>query len=182
MKIVFKTACLLFSIALSSSTDVSSAQTAISRVLTRIKNDQKKRVLQELYNQIFKQPEPTSEMSSPSNDSDLGLSDKFTETANENSGQPKNRKKKKKKSVLADGSPKPTILWLRRDLRLYDNPALVRASANDEGKDRPVIPVFIWDEKEEEGGAPRVWLRRALHQLNQSLVDAYDRSGHLFVK
>jgi len=163
-----------FSIALSSSTDVSSAQTAISRVLTRIKNDQKKRVLQELYNQIFKQPEPTSEMSSPSNDSGLGPSDKSTETAKENSGQHNNRKKKKKKSVLADGSPKPTILWLRRDLRLYDNPALVRASANDEGKDRPVIPVFIWDEKEEEGGAPRVWLRRALHQLNQSLVDAYD--------
>merc|ERR1711997_874707 len=66
-----------FSIALSSSADVSSAQTAISRVLTRIQNDQKKRILQELYHQIFKQPE----MPSPSNDSCLGLSDKSSETA-----------------------------------------------------------------------------------------------------
>merc|ERR1711997_421432 len=80
-----------FSIVLSSSADVSSAQTAISRVLTRIQNDQKKRVLQELYNQIFKQPEPTSEMSSPSNDSGLGLSDKSSETAKENSSQTNNR-------------------------------------------------------------------------------------------
>jgi deoxyribodipyrimidine photolyase len=39
------------------------------------------------------------------------------------------------------------LLWLRRDLRLHDNPALIgslQAGA-------PVVPVFIWSPEEEEG-------------------------------
>ena len=41
----------------------------------------------------------------------------------------------------------PVLLWLRRDLRLHDNPALIgslQAGA-------PVVPVFIWSPEEEEG-------------------------------
>jgi hypothetical protein len=37
-------------------------------------------------------------------------------------------------------SRRPVIVWLRRDLRLADNPALHAAAASG----RPVLPVFIW--------------------------------------
>ena len=41
----------------------------------------------------------------------------------------------------------PVLLWLRRDLRLHDNPALI--GSLEVGA--PVIPVFIWNPAEEEG-------------------------------
>lgn len=44
-------------------------------------------------------------------------------------------------------APPPVLLWFRRDLRLCDNPALV--ASLEVGA--PVIPVFIWSPKEEEG-------------------------------
>lgn len=50
-------------------------------------------------------------------------------------------------------SDTPIILWVRRDLRLNDHPAL-RAAA-DSG--RPVIPVFIHDEVVEGLGAAPKW-------------------------
>jgi deoxyribodipyrimidine photo-lyase len=57
-----------------------------------------------------------------------------------------------------------TILWLRHDLRLDDNPALVAAAARG-----AVVPVFIWAPEEEApwepGAASRWWLHQSLEQL-----------------
>ena len=61
------------------------------------------------------------------------------------------------------------ILWLRRDLRLSDNPALARALA---GHDR-VLPVYIHAPDEEgawaPGAASRWWLHHALADLSAQL-------------
>ncbi|XP_077600778.1 deoxyribodipyrimidine photo-lyase-like isoform X1 [Stigmatopora nigra] len=67
----------------------------------------------------------------------------------------------------------PVLLWVRRDLRLSDNPALV--SSLEAGA--PVIPVFIWSPQEEEGpgmtvamgGACKYWLHQALSSFRSSL-------------
>lgn len=57
------------------------------------------------------------------------------------------------------------LLWLRRDFRLDDNPALSAAAALN----LPVIPVFIWCPKEESpwepGAASRWWLHQSLEVL-----------------
>jgi deoxyribodipyrimidine photo-lyase len=47
----------------------------------------------------------------------------------------------------------PTLLWLRRDLRLSDNPALAAALA----RGGPVIPVFVLDPLVEGWGAAPLW-------------------------
>ncbi|AMY69273.1 cryptochrome/photolyase family protein [Frigidibacter mobilis] len=47
----------------------------------------------------------------------------------------------------------PLILWIRRDLRLADHPALAEAAATG----RPVIPVFVLDEVVEGYGAAPKW-------------------------
>jgi len=64
---------------------------------------------------------------------------------------------------------KKAIWWLRRDLRLHDNPAL-RAAVDRAGE---VIPVFIWAPDEDEewgpGGAQHWWLHQSLKALDQSL-------------
>ncbi len=50
--------------------------------------------------------------------------------------------------------PNPTILWIRKEFRLADNPALMEALAGD----GPVIPVFILDSgAREAGGAAAQW-------------------------
>jgi deoxyribodipyrimidine photo-lyase len=46
----------------------------------------------------------------------------------------------------------PILYWVRRDLRLSDNPALCAAAARG-----PVIPVFIVDEVVESHGAAPKW-------------------------
>jgi deoxyribodipyrimidine photo-lyase len=65
-----------------------------------------------------------------------------------------------------------TLVWLRLDLRLADNPALDAAVARRE----PVIPVFVYAPEEEEpwapGGASRWWLHRSLAAFERSLVEA----------
>ena len=67
------------------------------------------------------------------------------------------------------------LYWLRRDLRLLDNPALLAACADG----AHVVPVFLWNlEKEERqgnGGADGVvvWLHHALVELNQAMLDKY---------
>jgi len=65
-------------------------------------------------------------------------------------------------------SKKINILWFRKDLRLKDNPALVKANLNAE-----ILPIFILDDsnpKENKmGGASRVWLYHSLKSLNNSL-------------
>lgn len=62
----------------------------------------------------------------------------------------------------------PTILWLRRDLRLADQPALVAAAG--EG---PVLPVYILDDETPKhrkmGAASRWWLHHSLETLARAL-------------
>jgi len=53
---------------------------------------------------------------------------------------------------MTDGKA-PVIWWVRRDLRLADNPCLVAALASG----RPVIPVFILDPETESVGAAPLW-------------------------
>ncbi len=63
-----------------------------------------------------------------------------------------------------------TLLWLRNDLRLADNPALHEAV----NRGYPVIPVFVWapDEVGEwaPGAASRWWLHHSLAALKADLV------------
>jgi deoxyribodipyrimidine photo-lyase len=65
-----------------------------------------------------------------------------------------------------------TIVWLRQDLRLADNPAL-HAACQSGG---PVLPVFIWAPEEEGGWAPgaasRWWLHRSLARLSEEFQKA----------
>lgn len=64
-------------------------------------------------------------------------------------------------------STDPTLIWLRQDLRLADNPALLAAG------DAPVIPVFILEAAEEDphypGAAARWWLEGSLRALAAAL-------------
>ncbi len=63
--------------------------------------------------------------------------------------------------------PVPSILWLRQDLRLGDNPALVAAAARG-----VVIPVYVLDDEapglRKMGAAQRWWLHHSLESLSQS--------------
>jgi deoxyribodipyrimidine photo-lyase len=63
----------------------------------------------------------------------------------------------------------PIILWLRRDLRLADQPALAAAVATG----APVIPLFILDDETPKhrkmGGASRWWLHHSLASLDADL-------------
>ena len=62
---------------------------------------------------------------------------------------------------------KPAVWWIRRDLRLADNPALVAALASGQ----PVIPLFILDECVEALGAAAKWrLGLGLAHLAQVLA------------
>ena len=67
------------------------------------------------------------------------------------------------------------ICWLRRDLRLADNPALVAALDDAES----VLPVYIWSPEDEgewaAGGASRWWLHHALGALDASLRERGSR-------
>jgi deoxyribodipyrimidine photo-lyase len=62
----------------------------------------------------------------------------------------------------------PTILWLRRDLRLADQAALIAAAQAG-----PVIPVFVLDDETPKhrrmGGASRWWLHYSLKSLDADL-------------
>ena len=58
-----------------------------------------------------------------------------------------------------------SVLWLRRDLRLADNPALLAAR-----RDGPVLPVFIIDPGLWAGAAVRgAWLARSVLSLDESM-------------
>lgn len=58
----------------------------------------------------------------------------------------------------------PVLVWLRRDLRLEDNPALFHAAKTG----RAVIPFFI-DDEPRIGGASRWWRGRSLLALDAAL-------------
>ena len=64
---------------------------------------------------------------------------------------------------------KPQIVWLRRDLRLADQPALYAAA-----QEGPVIPVYVLDDAaagdHAYGGASRWWLHHSLESLGNSLA------------
>ena len=59
----------------------------------------------------------------------------------------------------------PTLLWLRQDLRLADQPALAAAA-----HDGPVVPVYVLDDETPKhrrmGGASRWWLHHSLEALD----------------
>ena len=77
-------------------------------------------------------------------------------------------------SALAGGADgrRPVLVWFRRDLRLADNPAWNAAASTG----RPVIPVFILDERTRPmGAASRWWLYGSLRELNGALRRAGSR-------
>jgi len=79
---------------------------------------------------------------------------------------------------LAADSPRPVILWFRRDLRLADNPALAAAVATG----RPILPVYILDESGEgrrPGAASLWWLDKSLRALDVALRQ---RGGRLVLR
>jgi len=67
------------------------------------------------------------------------------------------------------------LWWIRLDLRLADNPALIAALELG----GPVVPVFIWAPEEEgawaPGGASKWWLHRSLDALDTALREAGSR-------
>src|SRR6056297_2732457 len=66
----------------------------------------------------------------------------------------------------------PVIWWVRRDLRLTDNPALTAACESG----RPVIPVFVLDEVfENYGAAPKWRLGLGLDRFAETLRGAGSR-------
>jgi deoxyribodipyrimidine photo-lyase len=68
----------------------------------------------------------------------------------------------------------PVLVWLRRDLRLADQPALVAAAAQG-----PVIPVYVLDDETPRhrrmGGASRWWLHHSLASLDAALRERGSR-------
>ncbi len=62
---------------------------------------------------------------------------------------------------------KPHIVWLRRDLRMADNPALYHAA-----QEGPVVAVYVLDDEaagdHAYGGASRWWLHYSLESLSKS--------------
>lgn len=68
----------------------------------------------------------------------------------------------------------PSLLWLRQDLRLHDQPALVAAA-----KEGAVIPVYVLDDEGPGawriGGAQRWWLHHSLTALGRQLKEAGSR-------
>jgi deoxyribodipyrimidine photo-lyase len=74
------------------------------------------------------------------------------------------------KGMPTDPAAPPVLLWLRRDLRLADNPALDAALASG----RKVLPVFVLDAASAgawaPGGASRWWLHHSLAALRADLA------------
>lgn len=81
---------------------------------------------------------------------------------------PENRSGRKKKPMpdLA-----PHLVWLRRDLRLHDNPALAEAAASG----APVIPVHVAEASGDLGGASRWWRGRSLAAFDGRLREIGSR-------
>lgn len=71
-----------------------------------------------------------------------------------------------------------TLVWLGRDLRLADNPALRDAAAAG-----AVLPIFIWSPEDDAGWAPgaasRWWLHHSLKSLER---DLRKRGSRLIIK
>jgi deoxyribodipyrimidine photo-lyase len=66
------------------------------------------------------------------------------------------------------GMASTTLLWLRDDLRIADNPALIDAASSGQ----PILPVYILDDSKDRralGGAARWWLHHSLSALANTL-------------
>jgi len=78
-----------------------------------------------------------------------------------------------------DTHGRPSIVWLRDDLRLADNPAL--SAAVDEGN--PLVLLFVLDDNPEvvrpRGAAGRWWLHGSLHSLGERVAE---RGGRLILR
>ncbi|XP_065139852.2 deoxyribodipyrimidine photo-lyase [Paramisgurnus dabryanus] len=107
--------------------------------------------------------------------------DNSIQVKNSDQSRSQRRRQRKKQNLLKNPSgPRPVLLWLRRDLRMRDNPALIGCLELG----APIIPVYLWNEVEEEGpgvtvtagGASKYWLHHALVSLNVSLEQ---RGSHL---
>jgi len=76
-------------------------------------------------------------------------------------------------------SARPTIVWLREDLRLDDHPALTAAVE----RGAPIHVVFVLDDESPEvrpiGGAARWWLHHSLLELDAELRE---RGGRLHLR
>jgi len=59
------------------------------------------------------------------------------------------------------------LVWFKKDLRLSDNLALSYAARNH----KDILPVYIYDEKLNIGGAQKLWLHHSLTQLSDALND-----------
>jgi deoxyribodipyrimidine photo-lyase len=68
----------------------------------------------------------------------------------------------------------PVIVWLRRDLRLSDQPAIAEAA-----RQGPVVPVYVLDDETPRhrrmGGASRWWLHHSLQSLDAALREKGSR-------
>ncbi|MCB1108427.1 MAG: deoxyribodipyrimidine photo-lyase [Chlamydiia bacterium] len=65
-----------------------------------------------------------------------------------------------------------TLVWLRDDLRVQDNPALAWAA-----KSGSVLPVFIWESGSDLGGASKWWLYHSLQALKNDLPGLVIKKG-----
>ncbi|MFZ9845879.1 MAG: cryptochrome/photolyase family protein [Candidatus Limnocylindrus sp.] len=67
-----------------------------------------------------------------------------------------------------------TLLWLRRDLRLADHPALIAAAERARERHGALLPIFIWEPRLIAGpraSANRTWyLRESLAELSRELT------------
>ena len=74
---------------------------------------------------------------------------------------------------LLNMTTSPIVCWFRYNLRLHDNPPLQRALEMAQAEQRPVIPVFVFDEASHGdwplGAASKWWLHHALTDLDQQL-------------
>ena len=75
--------------------------------------------------------------------------------------------------------PRTAIVWMRRDLRVHDHPALTAAVREAER----VVPVFVLDERLLNGRFPsesrRWFLLESLHELREALRA---RGGDLVIR
>jgi deoxyribodipyrimidine photo-lyase len=71
------------------------------------------------------------------------------------------------------------LLWLRRDLRLGDNPALLEAAGRAGRVRGDLLPIFVWEPRERRawapGGAARWWLWHSLRRLDAGLRELGSR-------
>ncbi len=71
------------------------------------------------------------------------------------------------------------MVWLRRDLRLSDNPALLEAAGRAARSHGPLLPVYVWEPRERRawapGGAARWWLWHSLRSLDDALRELGSR-------